>query len=105
MNKIIKQFRYYGDNDSRNQPLNLTKAKLASGEAFKDFYPNIVSMEIQSLKDIRFYLNNSLDPITSVNNQYKINLQNFSTFITNLVFDPITLKNNQLIINFIFLSN
>lgn len=62
MAKQIKQFRYYGDGESNNQPNNLTTKELNLGTAFKNITA-ITQLGIQTLPGIRFRLNNATDPI------------------------------------------
>lgn len=60
--KQIKQFRYYGARNAKNQPTELSKANLVSGSAFANNMP-IIQLGIQSLPGTQFYLNGSRNPI------------------------------------------
>lgn len=70
MARAIKQFRYYAENDSRNQPISEDEAYNASfltfcnGNVFKNanVYP-ILALGIQTLPGTKVYLNGSVDPI------------------------------------------
>ena len=58
----IRQFRYYGENNSLNYPSSLTGIQLISGAAFQDCYP-ISQLGIQSVPGTKFYLNGDKFPI------------------------------------------
>ena len=59
----IEQARYYGYNDTeRNQPKNVTMMDFVSGAVFKNKYP-IVQLGIQTMSGVKFYINNSIEPI------------------------------------------
>ncbi len=60
--KRIMQFRYYQDNDSYNNPTNLTGDHLASGDLF-NIYGSVSSLGIQGPPGLKFYLNNGDYPI------------------------------------------
>lgn len=59
MGKKVWQFRYYGDNDPRNQGI-ATTADLTNGELFKNYSP-ITQLGIQGNPGIKFCLNKTLD--------------------------------------------
>lgn len=61
--KRIKQFRYYGDGDSRNYPSNMTTSNLTHNNIFAG-YGAISQMGIQARPGTIMYLNNSIYPIT-----------------------------------------
>lgn len=56
--KCIKQFRYYGDNNEKNYPANLSKDQLKNGNIFQN-YNNIIQLGIQAKPTTEFFLNNS----------------------------------------------
>ena len=63
--KKIKQFRYYGSTDTRNYPENINNywGTLVRGNLFKT-HSGITHLGIQGIPGTKFYLNNSLFPIT-----------------------------------------
>lgn len=88
MAKKIMQFRYYGDvaEQNKNQPLDIKKQSLASGEVFADYLP-IVQLGIQTIPGTKFYLNNGTSPIiVGSTGIYELDLDGIST-ITHLAFD------------------
>lgn len=96
MAKKIMQFRYYGDEDSRNQPKNsenkISRAKLASGSVFTGYLP-ITQLGIQALPGTRFYLNNSTTPIIiGSTGIYELDLEGLSE-ITKLSFELSSIDN------------
>lgn len=63
MANVVKQFRYYGDNDTaKNQPTDVGSNGYVSGSVFKTYFP-ILQLGIQSIPGTMFYLNNAADPI------------------------------------------
>ena len=63
MANVVKQFRYYNDeNAAKNQPTDATGTDYVSGNVFKTFFP-ILQLGIQSLPGTMFYLNNAIDPV------------------------------------------
>lgn len=64
MANVVKQFRFYSDNASLNQPSNATKSLLTSGRLFENYRP-IIQLGIQTLPGVKFYLNADVlsDPI------------------------------------------
>ena len=93
MAKQVKQFRYYGDNDARNYPGTgdvsknpMRRATLKSGSVFSEYMP-IVQLGIQSYPGIKFYVNNSSNPIIiGQTGIYELNVEGLSE-ITSLRFD------------------
>lgn len=92
MAKQIKQFRYYQediDNDtstSQNEPKSLAQRELASGEAFKEYFP-VSQLGIQALPGTKFYLNNNTHSvIVGLTGTYELNLEGKAE-ITALQFD------------------
>lgn len=89
MSKILKQFRYYGENNKKNNPLGLTKNQLVSGSAFilqdNESAP-IISLGIQGIPGLKFYLNEAADAVIignsgiyqlELNDNYEINKLGF----------------------------
>lgn len=88
---MIMQFRYYGDNDTRNQPTSVKKKDLFDGKIFSGYLP-ITKLGIQTLPGTKFYLNNSTSPIiVGYTGIYEIDLTNIST-INSLSFDISSLR-------------
>lgn len=87
MAKQIKQFRYYQDGSSMNEPTGLAKRDLDSGAAFKKYFP-VSQLGIQALPGTKFYLNNNQphSVIVGLTGTYELNL-NGKAEITALVFD------------------
>lgn len=68
MKKVLRQFRYYGSQEtSLNAPSSIDKERLRSGDIFfssSDVYSaTIVSLGIQTVPGVQFYLNDSVDTI------------------------------------------
>lgn len=70
MKKVLRQFRYYGEDansSSLNAPSNISRDSLYSGHIFRDSLElrsaSIVSLGIQTIPGIQFYVNDSLDTI------------------------------------------
>lgn len=110
MAKEIMQIRYYTEGDGRNQPINNTVKKLASGELFLE-YGNIIQLGIQTLPGTKFYLNDGVNPIiVGSTGIYELNLEGISP-ITKLAFDQGSLAliqsspNAYLIVDIIYESN
>ena len=99
MAKKIKQFRYYGDNSSKNQPTqiainnqnkNVTSIDYINGNVFASYYP-IVQLGIQALPGTKFFLNNSQEPIImGYTGIYELDLEG-SIEITKITFDRYSL--------------
>lgn len=91
MARKVQQIRYYGDNDGKNQPSKLTGNLLRSGSAFRDYTP-MKQIGIQTLPGVKFYLNNSIEPIVvGSTGIYELNVENL-TEITALTFDTISIN-------------
>ena len=90
MAKVIKQYRYYGENNSKNQPLNEISLKtLESGSVFfsEEGLDSITQLGIQSLPGTMFYLNNAKNPtIIGATGIYELDLEGFSE-VNSLRFD------------------
>lgn len=112
MARKVYQFRYYGDGDNKNQPIagrtgkeTITGAKLRSGSIFKDCLP-IKQLGIQTMPGVKFYLNNSIDPIiVGSTGIYELNVDNL-TEITALNFDltAINMINNNPSLSYIIVD-
>jgi len=89
MAKKIMQFRYYGENNDKNQPYNINKQSLASGSIFSEHQClPIVQLGIQTVPGSKFYLNNGTTPIIiGSTGIYELDLDGVSS-ITQLSFDP-----------------
>lgn len=97
MAKQVKQFRYYGDGDARNYPGTndvsknpMRRSTLKSGSVFSEYMP-IIQLGIQAYPGIKFYINNSSNPvIVGQTGIYELNVDGLSE-ITSLRFDGTTL--------------
>lgn len=75
MARLVKQFRYYGPSNAMNYPEEVSYAALATGNIFAKYSP-ITQLGIQSDPDLKFYVNNSTDPIyIGATGIYEIDLQ------------------------------
>lgn len=91
MAKKIMQYRFYGDDNSKNYPDLITSSKLISGTAFEDNFP-ITQLGIQTLPGTKFYLNEGNTPIIiGSTGIYELDLEGL-TEINNLSFDARSLK-------------
>lgn len=102
------QFRYYKDNNKNNNPQNWNWTHYCSPDTFKQYSP-IVSIGIQSLPGIKFYLNDSLNPIIiGVSGIFELDISNTSATINSLRIDQQSinliksLENGYLIIDIIY---
>ena len=95
MAKVIKQYRYYGENNSKNQPLNEISLKtLESGSVFfsEEGLGSITQLGIQSLPGTMFYLNNAKNPtIIGGTGIYELDLEGIS-YITSIKFDKASMN-------------
>lgn len=93
MARKVQQIRYYGDGEmnGKNQPHGLTGNRLRSGSAFSSYTP-IKQIGIQTMPGVKFYLNNSTDPIiVGSTGIYELNVENL-TEITALSFDTVSIN-------------
>ncbi len=95
MARKVYQVRYYGDSEAtangKNQPKDLTGNRLRSGSAFGQYTP-MKQIGIQSMPGVKFYLNNSTEPITiGSTGIYELNVENM-TEITALSFDTTSIN-------------
>lgn len=115
MAKRVMQIRYYGNENSNNQPSVLMKDlkidkkhPLISGEVF-DKYKPITQLGIQTLPGARIYLNNNEEfpVIIGSTGIYELELEGISS-ITNLHFDSALLNaiksgsNKYLIVDIVY---
>lgn len=104
MAKKIKQFRFYGEGNSKNN-YNGTLIKYKTGSIFDQVFP-ISQLGIQGPPGTRFYLNGSVNPITiGASGIYDLDIKNGVT-ISGLEFDEESLKrvtpNNFLIVDILY---
>lgn len=86
MAKRIQQVRYYGDNNSKNQPTSLTGNELRTGSIFSNYIP-IRQLGIQTLPGVKFYVNDSPSPIiVGATGIYELDIDGLAD-ITGLSFD------------------
>ena len=94
MARKVQQIRYYGDHKSdsdKNQPANLTGNRLRSGSIFSQYTP-MKQIGIQTMPGVKFYLNNSIQPIIiGSTGIYELNVENL-TEITALSFDTTSIN-------------
>lgn len=64
MAKVVKQFRFYSNNNSKNFPTGYTYNDYVSGQVFIDAecFP-ILQLGVQALPGTKFYLNDGVSPI------------------------------------------
>ena len=107
MAKIVKQFRFYSDeNAGKNQPNDVNSTGYTTGTVFERYFP-ILQLGVQALPGTMFYLNNAPDPIiigrTGI---YELDLQE-ETVISSMRFDIASIntinanKNAYLIVDII----
>ena len=94
MARKVQQIRYYGDNKvdkDKNQPEGLTGNRLRSGSIFNAYTP-MKQLGIQTMPGVKFYLNNSIEPIIiGSTGIYELNVENL-TEITSLSFDTTSIN-------------
>lgn len=81
MSKIVKQYRYYGENNALNYPSKIKLDSLETGQIFileSDVSAPIVGLGIQTIPGIKFHLNGDPgDPIVvGASGIYELELQN-----------------------------
>ncbi len=86
MSKNLIQFRYFGEGHAENYPLAATAEDYQKGEIFYDYSP-IVQLGIQTLPGVKFYLNDSTDPIVIGNSGIYDLMADGTLKITKLQFD------------------
>ena len=78
MARVVKQYRYYNDNNLNNQPIDIRYGHFVDGSVFElpSCYP-ILQLGIQALPGTEFYLNTSPDPIViGFTGIYELDLEN-----------------------------
>lgn len=91
MAKKIIQFRYFGENNTKNFPNTINSSNLASGTVF-DGYTPIIKLGIQALPGFKFRLNANLDNIIiGGTGLYELDLTNSSGYITSINFNDTSL--------------
>lgn len=87
----VYQFRYYGEEDTRNYPSGLNATELKNGNVFNEYAP-IIQLGIQALPGTKFDLNNSEEQIVIGNTGiYELELD-AQVAITALRFNNSSLK-------------
>ena len=90
MAKKLKQFRWYGTDNTNNSPSASLK-EYADGTVFSSYYP-IAQLGIQALPGTKFYLNGSVKPITiGVSGIYDLDIKNGAR-VTQLSFSQESLE-------------
>ena len=91
MAKKIIQFRYFGENNSKNYPATINASNLASGTVFDGYMP-IIKLGIQALPGFKFRLNANLDNIIVGGiGMYELDLTNSSGYITSINCNDVSL--------------
>ena len=92
MAKHVMQFRYYEDNHTNNQPVELNAGQLINGTVFAKYLP-FTQLGIQALPGTRFYLNDNIEGPVIVGSTgiYELELEGISK-INSLKFDSKSLK-------------
>ena len=92
MAKHVMQFRYYEDNHTNNQPVELNAGQLVNGTVFAKYLP-FTQLGIQALPGTRFYLNDNIEGPVIVGSTgiYELELEGISK-INSLKFDSKSLK-------------
>ena len=92
MGKMIKQFRFYGNNNNDNYPGEVDINSLKTGFVFQNYTP-IISLGVQGMPGTKFYVNGSKFPvILGYSGIYEIK-SNESSPINSLSFDIESLIN------------
>lgn len=74
MAKVVKQFRYYSEDNPKNSD-GASIDTLRSGDLFKNY--TILQLGIQTLPGTKFYLNEGIDPImVGYTGIYELDLEN-----------------------------
>ena len=92
MAKHVMQFRYYEDNHTNSQPVELNAGQLVNGTVFAKYLP-FTQLGIQALPGTRFYLNDNIEGSVIVGSTgiYELDLEGISK-INSLYFDSKSLK-------------
>ena len=103
MAKFIRQIRYYGPGDNRNQPQGLTQGELTSGSIFNTT-PTILQLGVQSFPGMKFFVNGADGPVIigstgiyelNVDGISQINSIRFDTTEISRIGNPKVNDNNQ----------
>lgn len=103
MAKFIRQIRYYGPGDNRNQPQGLTQSELTSGSIFNTT-PTILQLGVQSFPGMKFFVNGADGPVIigstgiyelNVDGISQINSIRFDTTEISRIGNPKVNDNNQ----------
>ena len=90
MAKVVRQYRYYGKQDLKNQPqYEISLETLETGSVFfsEEGLAAITQLGIQTLPGTKFYLNNAKKPIiVGATGIYELDLEGISE-INSLFFD------------------
>ena len=87
----VKQFRYYGENNAKNSPVNATMNDYINGTVFSAYYP-IIQLGIQAMPGAEFCLNSPNRNIIGYTGIYELDL-NGQAEITTLSFPESTMEN------------
>lgn len=94
MAKAIRQYRYYGENNNKNYPENISVENLTEGSIFflENNLTSITQLGIQTLPGIKFYLNDTTKPIiVGSTGIYELELEGIAE-IKSMTIDPNSLK-------------
>lgn len=95
MAKVVRQYRYYGKQDSKNQPqYEISLETLETGSVFfsEEGLAAITQLGIQTLPGTKFYLNNAKKPIiVGATGIYELDLEGISE-INSLFFDKSSIE-------------
>ncbi len=108
MAKRIRQVRYYGDGNTKNEPPSVSLQTLQTGSTFSET-KRIVQLGIQTIPGMKFYINDHDYPVVvGQTGIYELNVDGIS-YINNLRFDASTLNvihknqsNAYLIIDYLY---
>ena len=59
---IVKQYRFFGESNSKNYPENISIENLTSGEIFNTGNNSIIALRIQAMPGTSFYINGGKKP-------------------------------------------
>ena len=94
MAKVVRQYRYYEEGNSKNQPEDATLEAFEIGSVFfeESKLAAITQLGIQTLPGTKFYLNNAKKPIiVGATGIYELDLEGISE-INSLFFDKHSLE-------------
>lgn len=96
MARVIRQYRFYSDDDPRNEPANAKRENFINGSVFDSpsCYP-IMQLGVQALPGTKIYMNYSVDPLViGYTGIYELDL-NDRAEIVKLMVDKQSMKNIQ----------